>query len=374
MCTRHAVALMSVPNTHSMRNSLSIEVLRIHFRWPRADARQIHHRTMGVLPHPIGEMPHVVGDGRHKLFNLNIVESLKCKPSAKFHCRRCDLCHVDLCDSLLYYCVATIDVNAGPLQRTHARFGDSRACNSFFKETDCCRQGVQVMNHALTTAMPPVPNLPARQVYFMAAFCLCAGLGIGYLLRIPTSALPLQQRPAQTAAASQKPAGRHPSLEEMRLMADKKAAPLLERLQANPNDTSLLVQIAAIYHTTHQFKEAANYYNRALTSDPKDVAIRTKLASSLYRSGDIDGAVAQLNLALEVQPTDANALFDLGMIRLQGKGDAKGAVTTWQRLLKTNPQLSPVQKATVLKMMADAMTMMGDQQGIKKAQNSNGQQ
>ena len=160
----------------------------------------------------------------------------------------------------------------------------------------------------------------------------------------------------------------------MRLMADKKAAPLLEKLQANPKDTSLLVQIAAIYHTTHRFKEAADYYNRALTSDPKNVAIRTKLASSLYRNGDIDGAIAQLNLALEVQPTDVNALFDLGMIRLQGKGDAKGAVTTWQRLLKTNPQLGPAQKATVLKMMADAMTMMGDQSGIKKARNSNGQQ
>jgi cytochrome c-type biogenesis protein CcmH/NrfG len=116
----------------------------------------------------------------------------------------------------------------------------------------------------------------------------------------------------------------------------------------------------------------ADYYSRALEADPSNVAVRTKLASSLYRNGDIDGAIAQLNRALKDQPKDANALFDLGMIKLQGKGDARGALATWQHLLKTNPQLSPERKATVLKMMADAMTMMGDQHGIEGARSSNG--
>jgi len=158
----------------------------------------------------------------------------------------------------------------------------------------------------------------------------------------------------------------------MRHVADKQVAPLLEKLKTNPNDGSILLQIAAIYHTSHRFKEAADYYNRALQSDPKNIAVRTKLASSLYRNGDIDGAISQLNRSLKDQPTDANALFDLGIIKLQGKGDSKGALATWQRLLKTNPQLSPERKATVLKLMADVMTMMGDQHGIKGVPNSNG--
>jgi hypothetical protein len=33
-----------------------------------------------------------------------------------------------------------------------------------------------------------------------------------------------------------------------------------------------------------------------------------------------------------------------------------------------NPQLNPDRKATVLKLMADVMTMMGDQHGMKGAQ------
>ena len=224
-------------------------------------------------------------------------------------------------------------------------------------------------NESIAT-LPKAPTLPAVQVYFMTALCLGAGLGVGYLLRSSQPTMPAQQNTPQATTAA-KAAGHHPGLEEMRQMADKQAAPMLAKLKSNPNDAALLVQVAAMYHTTHRFKQAADYYNRALESDPRNVAVRTKLASSLYRNGDIDGAIAQLNRALKDQPTDANALFDLGMIKLQGKGDAKGALATWQHLLKTN-QLSPERKSTVLKMMADAMTMMGDQHGIEGARSSNG--
>ncbi len=223
---------------------------------------------------------------------------------------------------------------------------------------------------------PAAPTLRASRVYSMAALCLAVGLGIGCLMRGSQLAVIPAKSTAhavtQTAATDAKPAGHRPSLDELRRMADKQAAPLLEKLKSNPNDSSLLVQVGAIYHTTHRFKEASEYYSRALDSDPKNVAVRTKLASSLYRSGDIDGAILQLNKALTYKSNDANALFDLGMIRLQGKGDPKGALAAWQHLLKSNPQLSPDRKATVLKLMADVMTMMGDQHGIEGARNSDG--
>jgi len=199
----------------------------------------------------------------------------------------------------------------------------------------------------------------------MATICLIAGLGIGYLMRSSQFAAPHAQRAAITSPHGAMPPGH--SLEDWKQMSDQKAAPLLEKLKSNPNDTSLLMQVAALYHTTHRFKEAADYYNRAVNSDPKNVALRTRFASSLYRSGDIDGALAQLNTALTYDPRDANALYDLGMIKLQGKGDSRGAVAAWQRLLKTNPDLSPDRRAVVMKVMASAMQMMGDQHAVKTA-------
>jgi len=150
-------------------------------------------------------------------------------------------------------------------------------------------------------------------------------------------------------------------------MADKQAAPLLGKLKSDPNDSAVLMQIGAIYHATHQFKEAAAYYDRAVQVDPRNVALRTKLASSLYRNGDVDEAIAQLNHGLSYDPKDANSLFDLGMIRLQGKGDGKGALAAWQKLLKSNPQLSADRKAMVQKLMADVLTSLGNQHEIQGA-------
>jgi cytochrome c-type biogenesis protein CcmH/NrfG len=214
---------------------------------------------------------------------------------------------------------------------------------------------------------PPLqaPALQSSHVYAMAIICLAAGLGIGYLMRSSQLALPNPPRVATTAPHGAMPPGHPHSLEELKAISDRQAAPLLEKLKSSPNDTALLAQIAALYHTTHRFQEASGYYRKAVDLDPKNSALRTKFAASLYRSGDINGAIAQLNKALASDPKDANALFNLGMIRLQGKGDSKGAVAAWKQLLKTNPDLSPDRRATVMKVMADAMTMSGDEHGVR---------
>jgi cytochrome c-type biogenesis protein CcmH/NrfG len=184
---------------------------------------------------------------------------------------------------------------------------------------------------------------------------LVVGLAIGYLFRGSQS----PAAPAPSAANTQPaiPAGRTggqmPSLEQMKQMADNKAAPLLEKLKGDPNNIDLLNQVGTIYKSTHQFKEAAAYFERAVQVDPKNVAIRTELASCLYYNGDVDGAINQLQESLHYDPKDANSLFNLGMIKWQGKQDSKGALAAWQQLLKSNPQLSADRKAKVQKLMAD---------------------
>lgn len=239
---------------------------------------------------------------------------------------------------------------------------------------------------------------PSRRVYLKAVICLVAGLAAGYVLRgtrslvsptptIENAGHPVtprgsmdsriaantgQRAPAGDAQAGRIRGGRMPSMGDMKQMADTQAAPLLEKLKSDPNNSILLSQVGAIYHTTHQFKEAGVYYERAVKADPKNVALRTKLASSLYRDGDVDGAIAQLNRGLKYDPKDANALFDLGVIKLHGKQDGKGALAAWQELLKSNPQLSADQKATVQKLMAEVLTMLSDQKGIQGAESHDG--
>jgi cytochrome c-type biogenesis protein CcmH/NrfG len=202
--------------------------------------------------------------------------------------------------------------------------------------------------------------LEAKRVYALALLCLAAGLGIGYVLHSAGPAT--QPEAAAPAAKAAMPASPHgsaanghmPTGDEMKQMADKKAAPLKLKLKSDAKNAELLAQVGAIYHSVNQFSEAAGYYSEAVQAEPKNPALRIKLASSLFRSGDADGAIGQLNECLKIDPSNANALFDLGVIRLEGKQDAKGAAAAWRQLLKSNPDLIPERKAAVEKMLAQA--------------------
>jgi len=205
-------------------------------------------------------------------------------------------------------------------------------------------------------ATPPTSGVPAKQVYVMAVLCLVLGFSVGFFFpgkRSGSSGAALQSSGTPSQAPSSY-SGLHPHLtiEQMKQMADMKAATLIEKTKADPKNASLLIQIADIYQASHQFKEAAGYFDRALKIDPKNVSARTNLASCIYYSGDVDGALSQLDQALKYNPKDANSLFNLGMIRYQGKKDSAGAIAAWKELLKTNPNLD--RKPIVEKMIAEA--------------------
>lgn len=194
----------------------------------------------------------------------------------------------------------------------------------------------------------------AKHVYVMAAVCLLVGLFVGYLLRgssTPQSAVATSSTPATSVNKSK---GQMPSLDQMKHMADKQAEPLLAKLKDKPNDPALLIQIGDVYKSAHQFKVAADYYGKSLEANPKDVAVRTDMASCLFYSGDPDSALAQLSQSLQYDPADANTLFNIGMIKLRGKKDTKGALVAWQQLLDKNPKLDTQKKSAVQKLIAEA--------------------
>jgi cytochrome c-type biogenesis protein CcmH/NrfG len=220
-------------------------------------------------------------------------------------------------------------------------------------------RGAETM--ADTSPQPPAAReqWQANQVYAMAIACLLVGLLIGYLFRgseSPKAASGAGRNGTSqalgSAAAPEGPPAM-PTLEQMKHMADKQAEPLLAKLKTDPNNAGLLEQIAKIYRSTHQFQEAIGYFERALKINPKNVATRTEMASCLYYTGDVDGAIAQLQQSLKDDPNNANSLFNLGVIKWQGKKDAEGAIAAWQRLLKSNRHLEGDKRAQVEKLIAE---------------------
>jgi len=191
-----------------------------------------------------------------------------------------------------------------------------------------------------------------KVVYGMATVCLLLGLAIGYLLRGSESPAAKSSSPTQPNPASASQGSQMPSLEQMKAMADRKVELLLKQLKSDPKNKDLLIEIASFYKSAHLFKDAAVYLDRALQIDPKNIAIRTEMASCLYFDGNVDDALSALQESLRQNPKDANALFNLGMIRWKAKNDAVGAIAAWKELLKTNPNLE--KKPIVERMIAEA--------------------
>ena len=184
------------------------------------------------------------------------------------------------------------------------------------------------------------------QAYILATVCLLVGLPIGYLIRgsappAPHDVASVSEANAArpTAAMPEGAPAKMPSLDDMKRMADKQVQPELAELQSKPNDAVLLNKIALSYKAAHQFREAASYFKKSLESDPRNVAVRADYASCLYYTGDVDGALAQLEKSLTYDPNHAGTLFNIGMIKWKGKGDVDGAVAAWKKLLKLNPNM-----------------------------------
>jgi cytochrome c-type biogenesis protein CcmH/NrfG len=206
---------------------------------------------------------------------------------------------------------------------------------------------------------PTATRLAARQVYMIAAVCLLVGFVVGYaLLARPVTLTATLPQPSTPSAAKM---GIHPklTLEQMEQMADVKASALVEKSKAEPKNVKLLIQIAATYQASHQFKQAADYFARALKLEPKDTPARTELAACLFYSGDTDRAIKELNAVLRSKPSDVNALFDLGMIKYRGKHDNAGATAAWEQLLKTNPDLD--RRPIVERLIAEAKSVPAPQ-------------
>jgi cytochrome c-type biogenesis protein CcmH/NrfG len=197
------------------------------------------------------------------------------------------------------------------------------------------------------------------QAYTMIVICLLAGIAGGWFLRGSQSpSVAAASSPATSAAAPPNSASNEqPTAQQMKMMADTQAGPLINQLKSDPTNAGLLVKIANIYYDTQQYPTAIDYYRRALNLQPTNADVRTDFATAIWYTGDADAAIAEFNTALSYEPNKANTLFNLGVVKWQGKMDINGAVAAWQKLLDTNPNYE--NKSKVLEMIAEARKHSG---------------
>jgi cytochrome c-type biogenesis protein CcmH/NrfG len=111
-----------------------------------------------------------------------------------------------------------------------------------------------------------------------------------------------------------------------------------ERLKTNPKDLEALIFLGNSNFDIKRYEKAKELYIQALMIDPKNPLVRTDLASCFRNLGESDQAIVELKTVLALTPGHPPALFNLGVILSNDKGDQKGAIQSWQELLKKHPE------------------------------------
>ena len=206
-----------------------------------------------------------------------------------------------------------------------------------------------------------------KPAIILAAVSLTVGIAGGWSIRAWQS--PADSGPAQaggdsmTAGIPANSVSQTPSPAQLQAMADAQAAPQLGKLKSDPNNPDLLTSIGNVYYDAHQYPTAVDYYARALKARPSDAAVRTDMGTAYWYMGNADSAITEFNKALTYAPTNPNTLFNLGLVKLQGKKDSAGAIADWEKLLAANPNYEGKDK--VAQMMAEAKTQSAVKPGEK---------
>lgn len=121
------------------------------------------------------------------------------------------------------------------------------------------------------------------------------------------------------------------------VVSDAELQAFRDILARDPKNAKAATDLANRLYDAGRYAEAIPYYQQAHALDPKNANISTDLGTALFYAGRPDEALEQLEQSLKADPTHAQTLFNIGIIRRDGKKDGKGAIEAWQRLLEIAP-------------------------------------
>ena len=112
----------------------------------------------------------------------------------------------------------------------------------------------------------------------------------------------------------------------------------LEQLAGrDPRNPEYPSRIGNIYYDLGQYEKALTYYQRSLTLHPGNPSVETDLATCYHYLGQDDKALETLDKVLEYAPGFSQAMFNKGIVLINGKKNVQGGIKVWEDLLRSNP-------------------------------------
>ena len=174
---------------------------------------------------------------------------------------------------------------------------------------------------------------PYTWIAYAIAALLVGGL-MGYVLAVQGT----RSAGGVAAASSTTTTSTAPVVDEGALRAYR------DILARDPKNLQAAVGAANLLYDAQRYSEAIPLYQQAFTLNPSDINISTDLGTALWYSSRADEALAQYDKSLAINAAHAQTLFNVGIVKSDGKRDYAGAVAAWEKLLATNPAYPDVVK------------------------------
>ena len=113
---------------------------------------------------------------------------------------------------------------------------------------------------------------------------------------------------------------------------------LKRRLQTNPNDVALLVQLGNTYFDSNMYPESIEAYEKSLALKPGNPNVLTDLGVMYRRNGQSDEAVKRFRTAAQADPMHFQSRMNLGVVLFYDFGDGIGAREALEDVLQVYPQ------------------------------------
>jgi len=164
------------------------------------------------------------------------------------------------------------------------------------------------------------------------------GVLAGYIIAVQSG------RSAAAAVWSGAPAAAAPvaAVDEAQLRAYR------DILTRDPKNFQAAVSAGNLLYDGQRYAEAISFYEQAFALNASDINVSTDLGTALWYAGRADAALAQYQKSLAINASHAQTLFNIGIVRSDGKQDYAGAVDAWETLLRTNPSYPDAAKARSL--------------------------
>ncbi len=184
----------------------------------------------------------------------------------------------------------------------------------------------------------------------IAVACLFFGSILGYV--IATGQHSASSDAVSTAPSPGSPSAPGPSTPAASLIDEQQVQAYRDILKRDPRNLQAAVQLGNMLYDGGRYADAIPAYQQAFALDPRNVNVSTDLGTSYWYAGRPEEALAQYEKSLAIDPSHGQTLFNMGVVRRDGKQDPNGAIEAWERLLKTNPGYPD--KAKVEQMIASA--------------------